>query len=297
MIPTAGTAEFREDAIDTDTGRVFPALRITSSDLAHSDRVIAHIVYELARQLAANPEQSNADLLASVDWILQVLGREPGVMSDVTQHGLIAECMLLKRLLSQARTQGVSATEVLGKWWGPTGGKRDFVGTGIAVEVKSTTHNVRLHHIASLDQLVPLAPGETVFLYSVGLKTEPTSPKSLPVHIAEVDAELVKADGGRDELAADTFSQILSTAGYDSSHEHIYATQPGVMPNPALPPRLFDVSHMDVLSLASFKNDRLPKMVRAVSYQLEVLSDPLDSLSSKEALGRLITSVPLGAAE
>jgi len=104
----------------------------------------------------------------------------------------------------------------------------------------------------------------------------------------------VTASGERDEVAEDSFSQALSAGGYDPQHEDVYATRPGVMPKLVLPPRLFAAADLDILSLESFKDDRLPKMVRAVSYELEVVTDPLDALVSKDTLARLLTTAPLG---
>ena len=162
-LPVLQGIEHREDAHDVVTGRVFGALRLTAPASPHGAQAIAYIAFELGRRLEEDPTIDNVSLLARVEWILQLLGTEPAVLSGERQRGLVAELLLLRRLLQIARTNNLRPQVVLDRWWGPAGGKRDFAARGIAIEVKSTALNVRNHHIASIDQLEPLSAGEQAF--------------------------------------------------------------------------------------------------------------------------------------
>lgn len=289
-LPTFRGLEHREDAKDVRSGRTFGALRITATPEPHSDRAIGFIAYEIVRNLENDPDISNSDLMAKVLWVLRLLDRERGVLSAEQQRGLVAECLLLRRLLQLGRAHSIRAQAVLDRWWGPVGGKRDFAARGIAVEVKSTARNRRAHHISSIDQLEPLADGERAFLYSAGIKSEASSDRRLPVYVSDVLSELIAPDGRRDTQAAYAFHQKLAAVGYHAGLEGLYESEPGLLPNPALEPRLFDVETLDRLKLSSFKGNQLPSMVTAVSYDLDISTPPLGAPETESVLLDLLQS-------
>ena len=289
-LPVLQGIEYRSDATEVESGRVFGALRITAPSSPHGNEAVTFIAFEIARGLEQDPDLDNSDLLAKVGWILALLGREPAALSGERQRGLVAECLLLRRMLQIGRAHSVNASAVLERWWGPAGGKRDFAATGIAVEVKSTALNARNHHIASIDQLEPLSRGEQAYLYSVGIKAEPTYDRKLPTYIADVVAEMIRPDGAPDLDARYAFQQKLASAGYDPQFDGIYASGPGLLPSPALPARLFREDDLDRLRLSSFKEDQLPQMVTAVSYDLEITAPPLSKSEADAVLLTLISS-------
>ena len=290
-LPTLRGLEHREDAIDVQTGNVFKALRVTAPQEPHGNEALAIIAYEIGRIIESEPDTDNGTLLAGVNWILKVLGIETSVLSGERQRGLVAELLLLRRLLQLGREHGVGSQVVLDRWWGPVGDKRDFAAVGISIEVKSTALNTRTHHIASIDQLDPMSPGEQVYVYSVGIKSEPTVDRKLPTYVA--DCVSVMADTpGRAVVgtAVHSFYQKLESAGYLPRFGDLYRSEPGIMPNPLLLPKLFHTSDLDRVRMSSFKGDRLPSMVTAISYEINISAPPLGERDVDAALLSLITS-------
>jgi hypothetical protein len=196
-------------------------------------------------------------------------------MSPERQRGLVAECLFLRQLIQSAVASGLGAQAALDRWWGPAGGKRDFAASGISIEVKSTAANTRNHHIASLEQLDPLAPDGSAYLLSVGLRSDPQSERKLTTYLADVSAQIVLSTGEPDTVALYEFQARLASAGYDSAFEASYRSAPGIVPNPLLPPRLFRVSDLERLQLSSFKNETLPSTVTAIAYDLDVVGEAL----------------------
>ena len=286
-LPTLRGLEHREDAIDVQTGNVFKALRVTAPQEPHGNEALAVIAYELARIIESEPNTDNGTLLAGVNWILRVLGIETSVLSGERQRGLVAELLLLRRLLQLGREHSVGSQVVLDRWWGPVGGKRDFAAVGISIEVKSTALNTRTHHIASIDQLEPMSPGEQVYVYSVGIKSEPTVDRKLPTYVADCVSAIADIPGG---AVVHAFYQKLESAGYLPRFGDLYRSEPGVMPNPLLPPKLFRASDLDRIRISSFKGNRLPSMVTAVSYEINISAPPLGERDVETALLSLITS-------
>ena len=290
-LPTLRGLEHREDAVDVQTDNVFKALRLTAPQEPHGNEALAVIAYEVARIIESGPDTSNGTLLASVHWILKVLGMETSVLSGERQRGLVAELLLLRRLLQLGREHSVSSHVILDRWWGPVGGKRDFAAVGIAIEVKSTALNTRTHHIASIDQLDPMSPGEQVYVYSVGIKSEPTVDRKLPTYVADCVSAIAGTPGRTVESAAvHSFYQKLESFGYQPQFGDLYRSEPGVMPNPLLPPKLFRASDLDRVRMSSFKWNRLPSMVTAVSYEINISAPPLGERDVDAVLLSLITS-------
>ena len=290
-LPTLRGLEHREDAIDVQTGNVFKALRITAPQEPYGNEAMAVIAYEICRIIESDPDTDNGTLLAGVYWILKVLGIETSVLSGERQRGLVAELLLLRRLLQLGREHSVGSQVVLDRWWGPVGGKRDFAAVGISIEVKSTVLNTRTHHIASIDQLDPMSPGEQVYVYSVGIKSEPTVDRRLPTYVADCVSAIAGTPGGAVvEAAVHSFYQKLESTGYLHRFGDLYRSEPGVMPNPLLPSKLFRASDLDRVRMSSFKGNRLPSMVTAVSYEINISAPPLGERDVDAALLSLITS-------
>ena len=293
-LPTLRGLEHREDAIDVQTGNVFKALRVTAPQEPYGNEAMAVIAYEICRIIESDPDTDNGTLLAGVYWILKVLGIETSVLSVERQRGLVAELILLRRLLQLGREHSVSSQVVLDRWWGPVGGKRDFAAVGISIEVKSTALNTRTHHIASIDQLDPMSPGEQVYVYSVGIKSEPTVDRKLPTYVADCVSAIADTSGRiLVGTAVHSFYQKLESVGYLPRFGDLYRSAPGVMPNPLLPPKLFRSFDLDRVMMSSFKGNRLPSMVTSVSYEINISAPPLRERDADAALLSLITSPSL----
>jgi hypothetical protein len=275
------------------SGRAISAVRIGSRDPIHGNRAIAHIGYELGRRLEARPDIGNAELVEGITWILPLLGDPERILTQERQYGLVGECILLHRLLSIAATLGKPGRDALMKWKGAGLARRDFAGQGIAVEVKTTGQNARIHHIASLDKLEPHAPDEAVFLFSVGLHMDTSAPKKLPDYINDIEASLLDNAGRPDEQAILIFCEGLKGYGYDKAQTGLYRSQPGFAP-PHLSPALYPEESLDRLRLSSFREDRLPSMVIGVGYTLEVQGPGLSPERERSVLERLVRAPSIG---
>ncbi len=293
QLPLLRGLEHRHDAQDVQSGRVFGALRLTAPPTPQGSRATTYIAYELSRRIEDEPAIDNASLVASVAWILQLLGAEPALLSAERQRGLVAELLLLRRLLQLGRHNGIGPQSVLDRWWGPTGGKRDFAAVGTAIEVKSTALNMRSHHISTIDQLEPLSDDEQAYLYSMGMKSEPTFDRKLPTYVQDVVEEMTHSTGHSDTAAIHGLKTKLASAGYDPQLDSLYTSGPGLLPNLSLPPLLFHVDSLDRIRLSSFRTGKLPSMVTAVSYQLEVSGEPLGASEAEAALMALLQSPPM----
>lgn len=269
-------------------GVPFAALRLTSSNSAHGNRIMAHIAYELERRLASDGSVGNATLIAEVSWILELLADQESILSEEEQIGLVGELVLLRRLLSLTKELELPPSEALARWWGHDRAKRDFAAKGIAVEVKTTSKPIREHYVRSLGQLDPQG-AEEVFVYSLGVRRDPTAPRKLTAFIEDAAALITRTDGTPDEDALAHFHKALLAYGYERANEKLYAAGPGFM-NFHLQPRLFRERDLDRVRLSSFKNDRLPSMVNEIMYLLELRSAELSVQDERVVLALLLQS-------
>ena len=286
-LPSLASLEYREAAVDAQTGEEFPALRISAPAFPQGNNAIVHIVYELIRQLVEDPLVDNASLLRRIGWIIELLGRKGAPMSPDHQRGLAAECLLLAQLLMQGRKVQISPESVIDKW---VQGERDFNGGGISIEVKSTSAATRRHHISSLSQLDIEDLSQEVFIYSVGLRHDPSASMFLPDYLRAVEEQLVSSNDEQLPVAFDAFANKLSGAGYQSDHEGLYRSGDGILQSTLLPPRLFRVQDINRMTINNFKNNSLPPGVVSVSYEIEIFSDPLSRPESESVLEALVSA-------
>jgi hypothetical protein len=181
---------------------------------------------------------------------------------------------------------------VLARWWGHQRARRDFAADGIAIEVKTTSQNSRQHFIGSIEQLDPQSPGESVYVYSLGVKTDMSAGKKLPHFVADVEAQLVTAHGEPDEDARVRFWQQLMSYGYDKGLESFYLGAPGYL-KPHLPGALYKESALARLQYESFVGGTLPSMVRSVAYTLEITAESLSDAEAESVLEQLILSAAI----
>lgn len=271
----------------------FAGLRIVGSDPVHGQRAIAHLLYEAARLTASEPTITNQQLLMALSWLLPLVDESTPLLSPERQRGLVGECLLLRQLLVHCASLALPPGTALQRWWGASGGKRDFAAAGIAVEAKATAHKTRRHHIGDLEQLEPQDGEERVYLYSVGIRTDPSAPRKLGRYVDDIIALLRMPDGTPDDQAVADYRRRLLSIGLDWERLGEYDTQPGYLP-PHLPPALFRVADLDRLRLASFVDGKLPSMVVGVSYDLEVLADPVGASEERDVLQSLLAAPALG---
>jgi hypothetical protein len=278
-------------AKDMDTGRGFESLQVAAPPEALGGaNALAHIVYEMASFLRGNANASNEELFLAIRWVLGLLGTAKDVLTLDAQLGLAGECRLLRELLDTGFKARVGSATVLERW---VDGKRDFAAQGISIEVKTTAQNTRMHHILSISQLEPTSVGETVYLYSLGLKPELLHDRKLTTYVDDVVRFLVTPQGEPDIQARARFFEKLEARGYHEAHRALYDVGPGLMVNGALPARLFRATELDYLRIGSFKNDVLPSMVRNIGYDLELPDGLAQNVDEQNAVfHQLISSNP-----
>jgi hypothetical protein len=286
-LPSLACMEHREDSTDAKSGVSFPALRIRAPRVAYGNRAIAHVAYETTQRIVEDPDVDNSSLIQRVSWILGVLGHRESPLRARNQRGLAAECILLGHLLQRGRERGIAPDGIIDRWHGPTGGRRDFSGGQIAIEVKATASATRRHRIDSLSQL-DTDESEYLFIYSMGLRHDLSYRKCLTDYVDEIITQLVSIDGRPLTDARDRFEAKLNSAGYDRSHDSLYRSGPGILQNANLPARLFRVEDLERLRITSFKNDALPRMVVNVSYDLELSAEPVTRDDMNAALDAMI---------
>lgn len=290
MLPLIASIQHSVNVIALPSGRKFEALRITAADGENSQRALAHIAYEFAWRLGRFPTPSNQDLMREVGWLFPLLGGQRLPMTPERQLGLIGETLFLRRLLQRAHFLNKDIKFALDCWKGAEPAKRDFYNTNIAVEVKTTSLAARLHHIGSIDQLVPQTRDESLYLFSIGVRRDPTAPKRLTHYVADIESLLVDEQGNPDPVAIATFRNQTSTYGFDWSDQDLYERENGFLA-PHLAPELFDVSNLNYLTINHFVDGKIPETVRSVSYVLEVVGQPVISVELIHVLDRLLGEV------
>jgi hypothetical protein len=195
-------------------------------------------------------------------------------MAPEKQTGLVGELLFLRRLVHRCHALGHSCVKAIDAWTGAESGKRDFFGVDIAVEVKTTGHVVRLHHIASLDQLLPHTGNERVFLFSVGIRRDLSAPKKLTSYVSDIESLLVDESGSPNCAAIEQFRKKLGKCGFVWADADLYERQEGFLA-PHLPPELYTTEDLHPLTVNDFVNGAPPDTVRSISYALEVSASPL----------------------
>jgi hypothetical protein len=292
QLPRISGIDFSDDVEAVPTGEHLQALRLTSSSLTFGNRVMAHVAYELSRQIERDAQVTNEHLVSEIRWIFELLDDRDTVMSADLQKGLVGECVFLRKLLMLCAQLNLPRTAALERWWGFEKSKRDFAAKGTAVEVKTTSRDTRQHVITGMQQLEP-QDGEQVYLYSLGVKADPSAPKKLPDFVQEVADLLVGPGGAIDPDLQERFYSCLRRYGYEPTAAHLYRLVPGFL-NFHLPPRLFRESELHRLRWDSFKGEALPDMVVDVSYRLEARSPELSLSEERAVLETLLRAEALG---
>ena len=286
-LPAIAAVQHSDEVIALPAGRKFSALRLAGNDQPNGNRVLAHIAYEVSWRLQTQPGSANDELIRAIGWLLILLGPDASGMAAERQKGLIGECMFLRMLLLRGHEQGISNLKSLSVWTGQENAKRDFYSSGIAVEAKTTGSVTRLHQIGSLDQLAPQAPDEEVYLFSVGIRQDPTAPRKITHYVGDVEALLVDAHGRPDKSALEHFRSQVRAYGFDWAHKDIYERMDGFLA-PHLPPALFREAELRRLKVEDFVGGRVPETVRSIAYSLEVMAPALVGSEFSRVLDRLL---------
>jgi hypothetical protein len=134
-------------------------------------------------------------------------------LSDDQIRGLFGELWFLVHWLLP---HGVANVR---RWVGAEAARQDFQWPGLAVECKATlSARGHVHRINGLDQLATPEQGE-LFLYSIRLREETTSERSLVTLVDQVSRLLAV-----DAALLDLFETRLGQGGYSPLHSERYRT-------------------------------------------------------------------------
>ena len=287
-LPLIGAIQFSDDVTALPSERRLKALQIVAGEGDVGNRIIAHLAYELHRRLAEVPRPDNESLIRGVDWLLNLLGERRSPMASEKQAGLVGEILFLRRLLLRARATNTPLSRSVACWTGGDVAKRDFYAPMVAVEVKTTAHGTRLHHISSLDQLEPQQHGEQVFLFSVGLRQDPSAPKKLPHFVADAEALMTRDQGVPDAQLIAEFREKLLSYGFDWRDRDMYERQESGFLAPHFPAELFAAAQLHALSKRDFVAEKVPETVSGITYQLSVGGPPLEASVGQTICDRLL---------
>lgn len=290
-MPALSAIQHSDAVVALPDRRRVSAMRITAGIQPHANRVLAHIAYELSWRLRGSPQPDNQTLVRDIGWLLSLLALQDVAMSPEKQKGLVGECMLLRTLLLHCKKRGCGSSLGLQVWQGFDSAKRDFYSKGVAIEAKATAASSRLHHISSLDQLAPQEAGEVVYMYSVGIRQDPTAPRKLTNYVEDVETLLVDERGKADATALSQFRKGLASYGFDWALRGVYERQSGFLA-PHLPPALFKAADLRALSESDFVDGKVPETVRSISYELEVVASPLSREESETVFDRILQRKP-----
>jgi hypothetical protein len=141
-------------------------------------------------------------------WRDLLAPRRTRLLAANALSGLLAELHVVERL-----AEALGCTEALRAWTGPEGARFDFMGSGGAVEVKSTTHRARfLVQIHGLSQLEPPEGGH-LLLFAEQVERVPAGGDSVP---DAVDRLLAAGCGARELF------DRLAKLGYDARDASAY---------------------------------------------------------------------------
>jgi hypothetical protein len=263
-------------------GRSVAALRFLPPPSHHADRAVVFFAYEASELLLRDSQLSNEHLIHRLAWMLGLLGDEGIILTPERQIGLVAELHLLARLVRHSHSKGRPGWIALRNWHGSSPAKRDFACPGIAVEVKATKQDARIHNISSLQQLDPAHEDESVFVYSIGVRHDYSAPRKLKHFVEDIEVLLAP-----DEL--DEFHKQLAEYGFNASHTELYESEPGIAPF-HLSPAFFAERAMVRLRAESFVGGEPPATVLNVAYRLLITSDPVQAINEVDILDRLLVN-------
>ena len=263
--------------------RKFPALVVRGGAGVPWARPMAHIGYEALRTIRSNPDVSNEDVLEAIGPYL-ALALRAEVLSVEHQLGLTGELIFLRELLAEAKGSGMSALTAIACWAGWDSATRDFCGTGVAVEVKTTGGEARHHWVHPPYQLLPTpGSGERVFVFSVGLKVDRSRAYKLTTAVERV-AEFLS--GEAEQAFWERIAQY-GGVGFDRNQWRRYELEPGFLATQS--PTLYRVDQLEeILRPEAFVGRTLPARVLDLSYRVNLEGLPSIPVGEREALIRAL---------
>jgi len=292
--PVPAARAFTFDTYSLTSGKQVPALRIALLDRPGSERLAAHLAYELCARLEQDPTLANASLVRLVQPFFALVA-ESLLLTPDEQTGLAGELEFLRRLVLRARQLELGTSCAFGAWvgWMPHA-TRDFRSAGIAVECKATGGQQRVHPISSMTQLEPANDEEQLLLFSMSAKRDPSGSFWVTTLVDEIVQLLDLAD-------RQPFLEALShygSSGFLAEDRQYYERQLPFL-STRFPARLFVIDdRVERLRPSSFVGGDAPARCRDIRYSIDlsgfqVPGNPLDDAGEQHALDRLL-AVPRG---
>ena len=265
---------------DINRTREFVAVLVRARAGESSVRPMAHLAYEALQCVRADPEVTNEALLHRLGpYFPLVVDRE--ILTTDQQIGLTAELMFLQDLLNATSRLGITAEVALDCWTGWESASRDFKGGEVAVEVKASRSDRRLHWVHPMYQLLP-AEGEAegIYVFSVGIQVDRSRSFRF---LTMFDRVLESLPASSRPKFLDRIGQYVGV-GFEEAQRRQYELEPGFLVSQ--PPRLFRVDHVDdILQPGSFVGGQPPRRVHDLRYRVSL--DGLPATSATERNGVL----------
>lgn len=185
-------------------------VRIRFADLAcrrpHLAAAFALLGDEATEEIRASPDDVGGAIGRVLGRWRELLDREASPVLSLEQLiGLFGELWVLRRLLAEEQA-------ALRRWTGPLGGRHDFTGVGLSLEIKSTLRREgRVIEVHGLEQM-EAPPSGRLFLTLLRLE-QSEGGESVPDLVAAVAAV------AHDHLELE---RRLAAAGYDRHYEAQY---------------------------------------------------------------------------
>ena len=177
---------------------------------SHHEPLFTTVVNLILKAIVEEGREPSRAVESTIDDMRKALRPIELELGVGEQIGLFGELWVLSEMLFP--TLGSRACHL---WSGPHGERHDFVGTGVHVEVKTTTRSKNEHEISRLDQL--RAPqGKRLLLVSVLLERSLEGDKTLADLIDDITGKL-----GNNGAAIDTFEAGIKKLGW---HEGLRQT-------------------------------------------------------------------------
>jgi hypothetical protein len=254
----------------TVEGRSYVALTCGAARLTRLFHLLAE---DILREIEGKSSAAAVAFQALQRW-KELFAAASGPLGDAQLIGLLAELLCLERCYE------CNPTFDLSRWTGPRGGKHDFQGGTIGVEVKATeTREGRVIGVNGIEQLDP-SPGTHLYLAYHRLEAaEPGVGHHLPGVIDRLEA----VGTPRGDLLA-----LLERIGYSAAHDENYVSRAFKV----VDFRLYDAmtDSFPRLVRTSFQNSHLPAGVLRVRYSIDLTNEPptpLDSADAAAVWGRL----------
>lgn len=201
-------------ADDNDKQQGFVSLVLADPALRDIFSVLCADVIAAVAPVAEPVDQLRALLTRLERWQELFSQFRPEGLSQNARQGLWGELWAMRWLMIQGQ---VSPVTVLAGWAGPDRHPQDFRFSGCALEVKTTSGNARILHIASLQQLDDALTGP-LFLLHLPLLTGTPQAETLPALVADLTARFATVG----PAVATRFGIRLQTAGYFDSQAELY---------------------------------------------------------------------------